>query len=82
LSECGGVPEERIITFHTAAEIEREGSAEVQWIVRNWVASGSITEVVGKIKLAGKTTFLLNMSRAVLEGHRVDRRSPRGKNSG
>ena len=40
----------------------------VEWIVRPWVAKGTITEIHGKIKTAGKTTFVTHMVAAVLDG--------------
>ncbi len=52
------VPAERIFAFRTAAEIAETTAAEVPWIARPWLAGGSITEVVGKPKAAGKTTWV------------------------
>jgi len=63
-----GVPAERKVNFRTAAEIEAETPASVDWIAQPWLAAGAITEVVGKIKAAGKTTWLLALCRAVLRG--------------
>jgi hypothetical protein len=56
------------LPFRTAAEIERETPPEVDWVVRPWVAAGALTELDGKIKLSGKTTFALHMARAVVGG--------------
>jgi hypothetical protein len=56
------------ITFRTAAEVAAQTPEEVEWIVRPWVAKGTITEVEGKIKSAGKTTFVTHMVAAVLDG--------------
>ena len=39
---------------------------DIAWIAAPWVASGAITEISGKIKEAGKTTFALAMCAAVL----------------
>ena len=47
-----GVVAETKIKFRTAAEIARQTPEEVDWIALPWVAKGSITEVVGKIKAA------------------------------
>ncbi len=58
----------RNLKFCTGAELAAETSSEPRWIARPWVPAGSITEVAGKVKLAGKTTWLLHMSRAVVEG--------------
>ncbi len=61
------VPAERI-PFHSAAQ-EAEGSDDqVARRVNPWIADGSVTEVAGKIKTAGKTTFMLEISRCVATG--------------
>lgn len=39
---------------------------EIKWIVEPWVAAGGITEIIGKQKLSGKTTFVLAMCRSIL----------------
>jgi hypothetical protein len=59
---------ERKLIFQTAAEIANGTSQNVDWIAYPWVAAGSMTEVVGKIKTAGKTTWVTHMVRAVLDG--------------
>jgi len=56
------------LPFRTGAEIERETPAEAEWLARPWVAVGASTELDGKVKLAGKTTFTLNLVRAVVNG--------------
>jgi len=63
-----GVRAERNLRFETAEEIEDNMPAEVEWVARPWVAAGSITELVGKVKVAGKTTWALTLCRAVLAG--------------
>jgi hypothetical protein len=40
----------------------------VPWVARPWVARGAITEIDGKVKAAGKTTWALAMTRCVLDG--------------
>ena len=57
------------LRFRTAADIANDTPQIVPWIVEGWVAESSLTELDGKVKLAGKTTFLLAMSRKVLDGH-------------
>ena len=54
--------------FRTPVEIFASTSAAVPWVCRPWVATGSITEIAGKVKLAGKTTFVGAMLAAVLQG--------------
>ena len=56
------------LRFRTAADIANDTPQSVPWIVEGWVAEGSLTELDGKVKLAGKTTFLLAMSRKVIDG--------------
>ena len=62
------VAAERKLTFHTAREISAHVPAETCWRAYPWVADGAITEIDGKIKAAGKTTWLLALCRAVLDG--------------
>lgn len=56
--------------FRTAAQIEEEVPPEVEWVAKPYVIMGAITEVDGKVKLAGKTTFVTNLCAAVLNGAR------------
>jgi len=54
--------------FRSARELTAEVPAEVPWIVRPWIAAGSITEIDGRPKAAGKSTFLVYLIAAVLDG--------------
>ncbi len=54
--------------FRTAKEIAASTTAEVDWLVRPWVARGSFTELDGKAKTSGKTTFITHAVRCVLDG--------------
>jgi hypothetical protein len=54
--------------FLTAREIASLAPPEVPWVARPWVASAALTEVEGKIKTAGKTTWVMHLCRSVLEG--------------
>ena len=54
--------------FRTGAELAREAPAATEWIVRPWIAAGSITELAGKVKVAGKTTFATHLVAALLDG--------------
>lgn len=65
MSEVGA---ERKLTFRTGTEIAAHTPTEVPWLVKPWVAGGAITEVDGKVKVAGKTTWVTHMVRAVLDG--------------
>ena len=57
----------QILRFETAADASFT-SVTVPWVVSRWVAKGAITELTGKVKLSGKTTFCLAMSAAVVDG--------------
>jgi hypothetical protein len=63
-----GVPTERILTFHTAREIAAAVVPEISWAIYPWAARGAILEVDGKIKAAGKTTWVSHAIRASLDG--------------
>ena len=64
-----GIQEERKgVKFRTAAELSIAVSAEVVFICEPYVVAGAFAEISGKIKASGKTTFLLAMSRSVLDG--------------
>ena len=56
------------LRFWSGADLAARTSNQTKWIVRPWVAEGAITEVDGKAKTAGKTTWLTHMVRAVLDG--------------
>ncbi len=54
--------------FRTAHEIVSERPPGWRYISLPWLACGMITELDGKPKTAGKTTFVLRLIRAVLDG--------------
>jgi ribosomal protein S24E len=56
------------LRFYTGREIADMISGEIEWIAKPWIALGSITVLDGKVKAAGKTTWLTHLSRAVLDG--------------
>jgi hypothetical protein len=56
------------LRFMTAAEIEQETPEQIPWVVPGLLALGAVTELAGKIKLAGKTTFAMAMVQATLDG--------------
>jgi hypothetical protein len=62
------VPAERKIRFRTAKEVASETPARTEWVAFPYLAKGAITEVDGKIKAGGKTTWISHMSRCILEG--------------
>lgn len=56
------------LPYHTPRQIAAETSEQVDWIIGGYVARQAITEVDGKIKQAGKTTLLLHLIGAALDG--------------
>ncbi len=58
----------RRLRFVTAWELGQSEPEIVPWVVTDFLAESSITELGGKAKAAGKTTFMLQMVRAVLDG--------------
>jgi hypothetical protein len=59
---------ERILPFRTARLIRDATPAKPDWVAEGWAAVGAITEVDGKVKLAGKTTWTTHLCRAALDG--------------
>ena len=62
------VAEERNLPFKTARQVAEETPAKVEWIARPWFAKGCITEVDGKIKAGGKTTWVSHAVGQIAEG--------------
>ena len=57
------------LRFYAPAELATLTRFEPEWVCRPGLAAlGAITEVDGKIKAAGKTTLVLHMVRAILDG--------------
>jgi AAA domain len=56
------------LKFRTAKEVAGVTPREVPWKARPWAAGGAITEIDGKIKRAGKTTFAFHMVGCILDG--------------
>jgi 5S rRNA maturation endonuclease (ribonuclease M5) len=56
------------LRFRTALQVLTETPEKIEWIAKPYVALGAITEVDGKVKLAGKTTWITHLCRAVLDG--------------
>lgn len=61
-------PAESRLPFKTAVDIGNETVDEVPYVAKPWVAIGSITEISGKPKSGGKTTFTLRLCGAVVRG--------------
>ncbi|CAN5775061.1 hypothetical protein BH24CHL6_BH24CHL6_08720 [soil metagenome] len=60
--------ERKELRYLTAAQLVAEGPEDVPWLVPPWVARGSVSELDGRPKAAGKTTFLLHLIGATLDG--------------
>ena len=57
------------LRFYTPAELASITLPKPDWVVRlGLLARGAITEIDGKVKSAGKTTFLLYIIRCILDG--------------
>lgn len=54
--------------FTTAADIAAAVEETIPWLVEPWLVRGAITELSGKIKSAGKTTFASFMVASLLDG--------------
>jgi RecA-family ATPase len=54
--------------FITAKELYESNPDPVVWVCKPWLAVEAITELDGKAKTAGKTTFTLAMCRAIING--------------
>jgi len=54
--------------FRSARELAAELPEDVPWIVPGYLARGSMTEVDGRAKAAGKSTWLTHLVAAVLDG--------------
>ena len=65
----GVADETKPLIFKTARQVAEETPAEVDWIARPYLAKGAITEIDGKIKAAGKTTFVSHKVAAIVEGN-------------
>lgn len=58
----------RLVEWLTAAEIAAMEDEQVVWHAFGMLGGGLITELDGKVKQSGKTTLVLAMVRAILEG--------------
>ena len=56
------------LNFLTAADIAASTPVDTLYIAKPWVPEGGLVEFSGKIKQGGKTTWVMAMSRKVLDG--------------
>jgi len=61
------VGQKRILAFLSGAGLAASTAPSVEWILPGFIAAGAITELGARVK-AGKTTMVLGMVRAVLDG--------------
>ncbi|MGH7641956.1 MAG: AAA family ATPase [Candidatus Dormibacteria bacterium] len=67
------------MVWRTGADVGGQAESHVEWIWRDYLARGTVTELDGKIKVSGKTTFCMHLARAVLDGDQfLDRATLRG----
>jgi len=72
-SILSAAPKEKVaaeskLTVYTAKEIAEIAPDEPEWLVRPYVVKGAITDINGKAKAGGKTTFVSHLCRRVLDG--------------
>ena len=56
------------LQFRSAAELMAELPPAIDWAWQGYLAFGAITELVGRAKAAGKTTLLVSLTRAIVDG--------------
>ena len=56
------------IPYRTPLEVAASTSESPDWLARGLLALGAITEVDGKIKSSGKTTLVMHLVAAILDG--------------
>jgi hypothetical protein len=61
------VERKRILAFKSGVDLASASDQKIVWIAKGLVAKGAITELAAKVK-TGKTTLLMEMVRAVLDG--------------
>lgn len=59
---------ERNLRFRTAREIGETTPETTEYVAAPYLVAGALTELDGKAKSAGKTTFAMAMSAAILDG--------------
>jgi hypothetical protein len=65
--------------WRSGADVVVDTTSKVEWVWRDYLARGTVTELDGKVKVSGKTTFCHHLSRAILDGEPfLDRPTLRG----
>jgi Bifunctional DNA primase/polymerase, N-terminal/AAA domain/Primase C terminal 1 (PriCT-1) len=59
---------ERKLNFRTAAEIADQTPAETPWVFEPLLAFGALTDMAGKVKQGGKTTFATHLIAKIVTG--------------
>ncbi len=80
-SRVGPKPPTKTAAEHwrSGADVVVDTESKVEWVWRDYLARGTVTELDGKVKVSGKTTFCHHLSRAILDGEPfLDRPTLRG----
>jgi hypothetical protein len=56
------------LLFQTPREVAQSGFEAPRWVVDGLLAEGAVTDVIGKVKVAGKSTFFTHLASAVTRG--------------
>jgi len=62
------VAADQLDLFLTAAQLAEVEDEEIRWYAFGYLAGGLVTELDGKVKQAGKSTFVSALCRCILEG--------------
>jgi hypothetical protein len=60
--------DKRQFHFLSPRELVAGTSEETPWIAKPWIVRGALTEVTGKIKASGKTTWVLECCKSIIDG--------------
>ena len=58
-----------LFKWWTAKEYAEKTPKDIPWICEPWAAAKSLTEIDGKVKTSGKTTFVCAMAKAIVDGN-------------
>jgi len=56
------------ISLKTGAELGKLVLPDIEWLVKPYIVAGGLTELVGKVKSAGKSTWVCEAIRCTLDG--------------
>jgi putative DNA primase/helicase len=64
----GGSIDELLLNFRTLEDMAAESTQTVDWVAWPAAVTGALTDFIGRAKYAGKTRYIVEMSKAVLNG--------------